>query len=526
MEGLGGIWGGSCTCPDGQVYQVGDGGDFCGSLACEGGKSGKCNKAEGAWSAKQAKVTCATQAPWERTMLRVYAESAATKGRKDETLFQKAGDTSSPPQAHRSVEPTWDGAACFDPEGADRDKLCFEVIERRVVTVNGNLGQPAAPSWSNKLPSKGCINWSSFLRSAASAAGYDGARIPSGSDLKRGTLQGSSFTTALSGGVVVAYDIVQHLPPGPPQPPSPPAPPSPPPRLPPPPHPKPPPPPAPFPPESPQLSAQTCQRMLMDPNHLFRKMWGTYERTRNRGEHDGCWSYKRDQQTVRQPASDFFDDISTGRNCMGTNWYEGSGQAHGFFSRSPAPALLGFDGDIMRVCNGNCDTAAYNILNLFGGVPYNTCRNFEWQMCAAFGYLRGQGTKAIKFARAPKSLSMDGWPKFGTCSGWTNTFCDWNTGFANDDIYYVRACMHAYTRAHFRCGKACMHTYIRPDSLCGKAHKLLSLRVARSSRCACTPWPARTTTPVYSKLRKGKNFTAMSTRRGWQTSEIGSLRLN
>ena len=29
--------GGSCTCPDGSVYQVGDNGDGCGSLACVGG---------------------------------------------------------------------------------------------------------------------------------------------------------------------------------------------------------------------------------------------------------------------------------------------------------------------------------------------------------------------------------------------------------------------------------------------------------------------------------------------------------
>ena len=41
--GVGG-WGGSCTCPDGQVYQVGDLKDDCGTLACEGGVSGTCNE--------------------------------------------------------------------------------------------------------------------------------------------------------------------------------------------------------------------------------------------------------------------------------------------------------------------------------------------------------------------------------------------------------------------------------------------------------------------------------------------------
>merc|ERR1711933_11485 len=52
-----GHWGGSCTCPDGSVYQVGDNVDHCGSLACVGGKSGTCNKKHGPWSRR--KVTCA-----------------------------------------------------------------------------------------------------------------------------------------------------------------------------------------------------------------------------------------------------------------------------------------------------------------------------------------------------------------------------------------------------------------------------------------------------------------------------------
>lgn len=48
--------GGSCTCPDGQVYQVGDMGNNCGSLACVGGTEGRCNGHDGDWSGN--KVTC------------------------------------------------------------------------------------------------------------------------------------------------------------------------------------------------------------------------------------------------------------------------------------------------------------------------------------------------------------------------------------------------------------------------------------------------------------------------------------
>lgn len=51
-----GGYGGSCTCPDGQVYGAGDNKDSCGSLACVGGTAGTCNYRSGEWSNR--KVTC------------------------------------------------------------------------------------------------------------------------------------------------------------------------------------------------------------------------------------------------------------------------------------------------------------------------------------------------------------------------------------------------------------------------------------------------------------------------------------
>jgi len=54
-----GEYGGACTCPDGQVYQVADNLDWCGSLACIGGTSGECNSREGPWSKNR--VTCAVK---------------------------------------------------------------------------------------------------------------------------------------------------------------------------------------------------------------------------------------------------------------------------------------------------------------------------------------------------------------------------------------------------------------------------------------------------------------------------------
>lgn len=55
-----GGYGGSCTCPSGIVYWVGDQHNNCNSLRCDGGTPGQCHKSYGKWSYNQ--VTC-TQAP-------------------------------------------------------------------------------------------------------------------------------------------------------------------------------------------------------------------------------------------------------------------------------------------------------------------------------------------------------------------------------------------------------------------------------------------------------------------------------
>ena len=51
-----GAWGGTCTCPDGGVYLVGDNFDSCASLACVGGVSGSCEKNNP--GGEHVKVTC------------------------------------------------------------------------------------------------------------------------------------------------------------------------------------------------------------------------------------------------------------------------------------------------------------------------------------------------------------------------------------------------------------------------------------------------------------------------------------
>ena len=55
-----GAWGGTCRCPDGSTYQVGDNIDYCDSLACINGEKIDCNDKYGVWSNK--KVTCSLDA--------------------------------------------------------------------------------------------------------------------------------------------------------------------------------------------------------------------------------------------------------------------------------------------------------------------------------------------------------------------------------------------------------------------------------------------------------------------------------
>ena len=57
-----GSWGGSCTCPNGEVYWVGDEGNFCQSLACIGGESGDCQEeVSEQWAHRR--VTCGLPPP-------------------------------------------------------------------------------------------------------------------------------------------------------------------------------------------------------------------------------------------------------------------------------------------------------------------------------------------------------------------------------------------------------------------------------------------------------------------------------
>ena len=176
------------------------------------------------------------------------------------------------------------------------------------------------------------------------------------------------------------------------------------------------PPPPPPPPPLNNMGHEQCTKLLRDRGSQLHKLWsaeGWRKREASRGD-PACWP--GDGQR-------FFDDAWWGKSC-GRNWYMGNkgrlGDTAGGPDKNwvehhftaPAPALLGFDRNIDWHCHGNskhhaesCIKQNLNILSLFGQqVPYNMCRNLEWQICAASGRLPGQGSNTIIFAVALKDL--------------------------------------------------------------------------------------------------------------------------
>lgn len=95
-----------------------------------------------------------------------------------------------------------------------------------------------------------------------------------------------------------------------------------------------------------------------------------------------------------------------------------------------------------------CTQSSRNILMLFApnvhnsGAGYNSCRNLEWQMCAAQGKLPGQRTPTIIFANAPNSLNAEGRRPLGRCGGYSPQGCG-RWAYSNDDIFFLEVCMYS-----------------------------------------------------------------------------------
>lgn len=227
--------------------------------------------------------------------------------------------------------------------------------------------------------------------------------------------------------------------------------------------------------ETHSLSAAQCSAMWADKAGLLRKMWSaTPWRQRAKGE-PNCWDRQRGHPTFvnRDPRHDFFFPLEQGAYCRETNWFEGNEGELGkpgqppSFTRDARP-VLGFDESIDAYCAtqphdngkhtargkashaGNCVAANVNILSLFGErMPYNSCRNLEWQVCAALGKLPGQLSRKIYFAKAPAALdpSPHSARPLGKCGGWRDFRTPGDsdclqTGFASDDVFFLEVCIY------------------------------------------------------------------------------------
>ena len=274
------------------------------------------------------------------------------------------------------------------------------------------------------------------------------------------------------------------------------------------------------------LTGAQCMAMVRDHTHLFRRMWAADAWAKMDNSRPACWGVNRvvppSGQREPQDSTIFFAETPAGTHCPG-NWFEGNPGQLGLEGQTPrfagkeAAALLGFDETIDEFCASalggwdhardfghaeRCARASINILSLYGHrVPFNICRNLEWQVCAAQGKLPGQGSSEIKFSRAPSTLQPGGGSgkPVGRCCGWTPENMHPRGGvfgYATDDIFYLEAvsCANPHTASASRSVKdlglscrsltrsyplaQCLFTFI-----CSNGDDIFAVDVGESFKC-------------------------------------------
>ena len=426
-----GVWGGTCTCPNGEQYLVGDNVNYCGSLACYGGASGECihEVREGPTGWARRKVTCGVpEAPHFDDILNP-PETARMYSSADRT-----------PDSALSSGLGW--AAAHDTQGQWVRIDLGETVE----IIGIALQKPkASSSYVTSVKVEVQKTTTGVALEQLSVYGRNEFAGPS-ADTASEQMTLSFFGESIFARVVTVRPVSwegsiglrvgllsKHKE-----------------RY----------------QEIPGLTAAKCDGMLRDPTHLFRRMWAAEAWAKQYTTSAKCW--ERDRENYGwgwQKSERFFDDILEGNICD-SNWYEGNNGAIGGQYARPtftgdAKAVLGFDDSIDRYCTDHapwtqntwghaprCIAANANILSLYGTrIPYNICRNLEWQSCAARGLLPGQKSKTLIFSRAPNDLDpsgKDGHKPLGQCRGWVPPQKPKGGvyGYATDDIYFLEVCLY------------------------------------------------------------------------------------
>lgn len=159
--------------------------------------------------------------------------------------------------------------------------------------------------------------------------------------------------------------------------------------------------------------------------------------------------------------------VASGTGCA-ANWFAGAPGGLGDPSAPPqwglpgAPALLGFDRDVLAACHAlhgvtgekasavgtadfdaalalGCFAARQHVLRVSAELePRTACQMLEWTTCAARGLLPGQDGRRIRFAVAPSELDTRAWIRPGEeCVAGSCGVREAN--FAASDLHFVQA---------------------------------------------------------------------------------------
>lgn len=167
------------------------------------------------------------------------------------------------------------------------------------------------------------------------------------------------------------------------------------------------------------------------------------------------------------PPPHLWPQVASGTGCA-ANWFAGAPGGLGDPSAPPqwglpgAPALLGFDRDVLAACHAlhgvtaekasavgtadfdaalalGCFAARQHVLRVSAELePRTACQMLEWTTCAARGLLPGQDGRRIRFAVAPSELDTRAWIRPGEeCVAGSCGVREAN--FAASDLHFVQA---------------------------------------------------------------------------------------